>query len=141
MPEINDWSAWDRQIIEEFRANGGNLGGPLAGAPVLLLTTTGAKSGTLRISPLVYLSEGGQIYVFAGNRGGQSNPGWYYNLVAHPDVTVELGTETFQARAVVVEDTERERLGNIQLQKIPALADLMTKITRKVPAILLERKK
>ncbi|GCF08959.1 nitroreductase/quinone reductase family protein [Dictyobacter arantiisoli] len=141
MTEIQDLNEWDRQIIEKFRANGGNVGGQLAGAPLLLLTTTGAKSGQQRISPLVYLSQGGRIYVFAGNRGAPTNPGWYHNLVVHPDVTVELGTETFEARAIVVDSAEADRLGSIQVQKIPALAELQAKITRKVPAVLLERKK
>lgn len=131
----------NRQIIEEFRANGGNIGGQLAGAPLLLLTTTGAKSGKPRTCPLVYLSEGGRIYIFAGNRGAPTNPAWYHNLVAHPDVTVELGTEKFEARAIVLDSEEGERLGRIQLQKIPALAELAAKITRKIPAVLLERKK
>ncbi|QBD75247.1 nitroreductase family deazaflavin-dependent oxidoreductase [Ktedonosporobacter rubrisoli] len=131
----------DRQVIEEFRASGGHVGGRLAGAPLLLLTTTGAKSGEPRTTPLAYLSEGGHIYVFAGNRGAPTNPAWYHNLVAHPDVTVELGSEKFEARAIVLESAEGERLGKIQVQKIPALADLMTKITRKVPTVLLERKK
>jgi deazaflavin-dependent oxidoreductase (nitroreductase family) len=86
------------------------------------------------------LSEGGHIYVFAGNRGAPTNPAWYHNLVAHPDVIVELGTEKFEARATVVESAEGDRLGSIQVQKIPALASLAAKITRKVPVILLERK-
>jgi deazaflavin-dependent oxidoreductase (nitroreductase family) len=135
---INDW---DRQIIEEFRANGGNVGGQFAGVPLLLLTTTGAKSGQQRISPLAYLSEGGRIYIFAGNRGAPTNPNWYHNLVAHPDVTVELGTEKFEARATVIESTEWDRLGRIQLQKLPGLAEVQAKITRKIPVVLLERKK
>ncbi|HCI82727.1 MAG TPA: nitroreductase family deazaflavin-dependent oxidoreductase [Ktedonobacter sp.] len=141
MAEIHSLNDWDRQVIEEFRANGGNVGGPFAGVPVLLLTTTGAKSGESRTRPLVYLSEGGHIYVFAGNRGAPTNPAWYHNLVAHPDVTVEVGTEKFEARAIVVDDAEAERLGRIQLQKLPALAELQAKITRKVPVVLLERKK
>jgi deazaflavin-dependent oxidoreductase (nitroreductase family) len=140
MAEIYDSNDWDRQVIEEFRANGGKVGGPLASAPLLLLTTTGAKSGKPRTRPLVYLSEEGRIYVFAGNRGAPTNPAWYHNLLAHPDVTVELGTEKFAARAIVVDSAEGERLGRIQLQKIPALAELSEKITRKVPAVLLERK-
>ena len=138
MTEVNDW---DRRIIEEFRANEGNVGDPFAGVPLLLLTTTGAKSGQQRISPLAYLSEGGHIYVFAGNRGAPTNPGWYHNLVAHSDVTVELGTEKFEARATVVDNAEWDRLGRIQVQKLPALAELQAKITRKVPVVLLERKK
>lgn len=140
MTEINDWNDWDRRIIEEFRANGGNVGGQFAGAPLLLLTTTGAKSGQQRTTPLAYLSEGGRIYVFAGNRGASTNPGWYHNLVAHPDVTVEIGSEKFEARAIVLDSEEGERLGRIQVQKIPALAELAAKITRKIPAVLLERK-
>ncbi len=140
MTEMNNLNDWDRQVVEEFRANGGNVGGQLAGAPVLLLTTTGAKSGHQRVTPLVYLSEGGHIYVFAGNRGAPTNPGWYHNLVAHPDVIVELGTEKFEARATVIEGAEADRLGRIQLQKIPALEELAAKITRKIPVVLLERK-
>jgi deazaflavin-dependent oxidoreductase (nitroreductase family) len=140
MPESYDWKDLDRQVIEEFRASGGNVGGQLAGAPLLLLTTTGAKSGQQRTTPLVYLSEGGHIYVFAGNRGAPTNPAWYHNLVAHPDVTVELGAEKFEARATVVDSAEWDRLGSIQVQKIPALAELAAKITRKVPVVLLERK-
>ncbi len=140
MTEIHDWNDWDRRIIEEFRANGGSVGGQFAGVPLLLLTTTGAKSGEPRINPLAYLSEGGRIYVFAGNRGAPTNPGWYHNLIAHPDVTVEVGTEKFEARATVVESAEGDRLGSIQVQKIPALAELQAKITRNIPVVLLERK-
>ncbi len=138
---MNDMNNWDSQIVEEFRANGGNVGGPFAGTPLLLLTTTGAKSGEARTKPLAYLSEGGQIYVFGGNRGAPTNPSWYHNLVAHPDVTVEVGTETFEAKAIVVDSAEGERLGRIQLEKIPSLAELQAKITRQVPVVLLERKK
>jgi deazaflavin-dependent oxidoreductase (nitroreductase family) len=141
MTQINDFNEWDRRIIEDFRAKGGNIGGQYTGVPLLLLTTTGAKSGEPRTRPLVYLSEGGRIYVFAGNRGAPTNPSWYHNLVAHPDVTVEIGTETFEARAIVVDSAEGDRLGRIQLQKIPGLAELQAKITRQVPVVLLERKK
>lgn len=140
MAEIHDWNDWDHRIIEEFRANGGNIGGQYAGVPLLLLTTTGAKSGEPRTRPLVYLSEGGHIYVFAGNRGAPTHPAWYHNLLAHPDVTVELGTEKFEARAIVVASEEGERLGRVQVEKIPALASLAARLTRKVPVVLLERK-
>jgi deazaflavin-dependent oxidoreductase (nitroreductase family) len=140
MTERHDLNDWDRRIIEAFRTNGGNVGDQFTGVPLLLLTTTGAKSGEPRTRPLAYLSEGGHIYVFAGNRGVPTNPGWYHNLVAHPDVTVELGTEKFAARATVVESAEWDWLGSIQVQKIPALAELAAKITRKVPVVLLERK-
>ena len=131
----------NRQIIEEFRADEGNVGGQFAGVSLLLLTTTGAKSGQSRISPLAYLSEGGRIYIFAGNRGAPTNPNWYHNLVAYPDVTVELGTEKFGAKATVVDSTEWDSLGSIQLQKLRGLAEVHSKITRKIPVVLLERKK
>jgi len=134
---INDW---DRQIIEEFRANGGNVGGQFTGVPLLLLTTTGAQSGEPRTRPLAYLPEGGRIYIFAGNRDAPTNSAWYHNLVAHPDVTVELGPEKFEARATVVDSEEWDRLGSIQVQKLPGLTELQAKITRKVPVVLLERK-
>jgi deazaflavin-dependent oxidoreductase (nitroreductase family) len=140
LTEIQDVNEWDRQIVAEFRANGGNMSGQFAGAPLLLLTTTGAKSGQQRTRPLVYLLEGGQIYIFAGNRGAATNPAWYHNLVAHPDVTVEVGAEKFEARAIIIEGEEADRLGNIQLQKIPALAEITAKMTRKIPAVLLKRK-
>ncbi len=140
MTEKQEVKDWDRRIIEAFRAKGGNVGGQYVGVPLLLLTTTGAKSGEPRTSPLVYLSEGGRMYVFAGNRGAPTNPGWYHNLVAHPDVVVELGTEQFEARAIVVDSAQWDRLGSIQVQKIPALAALQAQITRKVPVVLLERK-
>jgi len=84
------------------------------------------------------LSEGSRIYVFAGNRGVLTNPSWYHNLVTHPDVTVELGTEKFEARATVIKSTEWDRLGSIQLQKLPGLAEVQAKITRKVPVVLLK---
>ncbi len=141
MTQMNDFNDWNRRIIEEFRANGGNVGGQFAGTPLLLLTTTGAKSGQQRTTPLAYLPEGGHIYVFAGNRGAPTNPGWYHNLVAHPDVIVEVGPEKFEARASVVDDAERERLGRVQVQRIPSLADMQARIQRKVPVVLLERKR
>jgi deazaflavin-dependent oxidoreductase (nitroreductase family) len=135
---INDW---DHQIIEAFRANGGNVGGQFAGVPLLLLTTTGAKSGEPRTSPLAYLRDAGRISIFAGNRGALTNPAWYHNLVAHPDVTVELGPEQFEARATVIESAEWDGLWSIQLQKLPGLAEVLAKTRRKIPVVLLERKK
>jgi deazaflavin-dependent oxidoreductase (nitroreductase family) len=139
MTQTPDFNEVDRQVIAEFRANAGKVGGQFAGAPVLLLTTIGAKSGEPRTRPLVYLSDAGRIYVFAGNRGASTNPAWYHNLLAHPDVTVELGSETFPARAIVVDRAEAERLGRLQLQKIPSLAEVQARITREVPVVLLER--
>jgi deazaflavin-dependent oxidoreductase (nitroreductase family) len=140
MPETIDFNEQDRQVVAEFRANNGQVAG-YTGVPLLLLTTIGAKSGGPRTRPLVYLAEAGNIYVLAGNRGASTYPAWYHNLVAHPDVTVELPNEKFEATAIVQDKAESERLGRIQLQRIPALADVQQKMTRDVPVVLLERKK
>ena len=94
MSDVQDWNS---KIIEEFRANGGEVGGPFAGAPVLLLHTTGAKTGRERVNPMMYLDLDGHRYVFASKAGADTNPDWYWNLVAHTDVTVEVGTETYEA--------------------------------------------
>jgi deazaflavin-dependent oxidoreductase (nitroreductase family) len=139
MPETSDFNEQDRQMVETYRANGGKIEG--YDTPLLLLTTTGAKSGEPRTRPLAYLSEGGNIYVLAGNRGASTYPAWYHNLVAHPDVTVEVGTEKFEATAIVQDKAESERLGRIQVQRIPALANMAQQMTRDVPVVLLERKK
>lgn len=133
---INDWN---RQIIEEFRANGGKVSGQFAGVPLLLLTTTGTKSGQPRIAPLAYLNEGGHIYIFAAKGGAPTNPDWYHNLVAHPDVTVEIGTERFAAKAVELQGEERDRVFALQIQRNPVVATYQEKTTRKIPVIELVR--
>ena len=130
---------WNSQIIEEFHANGGKVGGPFEGATLLLLTTTGAKSGRQRVSPLAYLSEGGHMYIFASKGGAPMNPDWYHNLMAHPKVTVEVGTEKFQVRAVVVTGEERDRIYAKQAQRMPGFAEYQRKTTRKIPVIELIR--
>ena len=107
MAEPNDWN---RKIIEEFHANKGKVGGPFEGAPLLLLTTTGAKSGQQRTTPLVYMPDGDRMLIFASKAGAPTNPDWYHNLVAHPQVTVEVGTETLNVTAVVITGEERDRL-------------------------------
>src|SRR5689334_22435787 len=91
---------WNQGIISEFRANGGKMtGGPFAGSPLLLLTTTGARTGRKLTSPLLYNTDGDRILVFASKGGAPTHPDWYHNLLANPEVTVELGTEKFQAKA------------------------------------------
>src|SRR5436305_1276650 len=99
MPEANDWN---RAIIEEFRAGGGKVGGQFAGAPLLLLTTTGAKSGQPRTAPVMYLAEGDRMYVFASKGGAPTNPDWYHNLVANPTASVEVGDERYDVKASVI---------------------------------------
>ncbi len=136
MAEPNDWN---RKIIEEFHANKGKVGGPFEGAPLLLLTTTGAKSGQQRTTPLVYMPDGDRMIIFASKAGAPTNPDWYHNLVAHPQVTVEVGTETLNVTAVVITGEERDRLYAKQAAINPGFAEYETKTTRKIPVIALER--
>ncbi len=130
---------FNQQVIAEFRANGGKVGGPFAGSPMLLLTTTGAKSGQPRTMPLVYTTDGDRIVILASKGGAPTNPDWYHNLVANPTVTVEQGTEKFQARAVVTEGEERERLYDQQAALMPGFAEYQKKTTRQIPVVVLER--
>lgn len=132
MSDLNDWNT---QIIEEFRANEGRVGGNFEGAPVLLLHTTGAKSGLERVNPMMYLEESGRIYVFASKAGADTNPDWYHNLVAKPEVSVELGTETFKANAVPLVGVERDRVYGEQASKYPGFAEYQEKTTRVVPVV------
>jgi deazaflavin-dependent oxidoreductase (nitroreductase family) len=133
---VNDWNA---QTIEAFRANGGKVGGQFEGAPMLLLTTTGAKSGQKRVNPMMYLAEGDAIYVFASKAGAPSNPDWYHNLVANPRVTVERGTETYEAIATPVTGAERDRIYAIQAERYPGFAEYQEKTTRTIPVVSLAR--
>jgi deazaflavin-dependent oxidoreductase (nitroreductase family) len=137
MPEVTDWN---QEIIEEFRANGGRVGGSFAGAPVLLLHTRGARTGKERVNPMMYLDLDGGRYVFASKAGADTNPDWYHNLVANPDVTVELGTETYQARAVVVPGESRDRIYAEQASRYPGFAEYAAKTKRVIPVVELRRK-
>jgi deazaflavin-dependent oxidoreductase (nitroreductase family) len=106
---------------------------------LLLLTTTGAKSGQTRVNPVAYLDDDDHLYVFASKAGAPTNPDWYHNLIAHPDVTVELGDETFAATAKVVDGAERDRIFALQKGAMPGFADYETKTDRVIPVIELVR--
>jgi deazaflavin-dependent oxidoreductase (nitroreductase family) len=134
--EVNDWNA---QLIEEFRANGGKVGGNFEGAPLLLLHTTGARSGTERTNPVMYQDLGsGRVAVFASKAGADTNPDWYHNVVAHPDVTAEIGTETRSFRARVAEDQEREPIWEKQKADYPGFAGYEAGTKRLIPVVILE---
>ena len=137
MTEMNDFN---RQIIEEFRANRGVVGGPFEGASMLLLTTTGAKSGKARVSPMVYRVEGERLFVFASKAGAPTNPDWYRNLLADPNVTVEVGAERFAAHATPVEGAERDRIYAAQAERYPAFTEYQEKTDRVIPVVALERR-
>ncbi|HEY7123789.1 MAG TPA: nitroreductase family deazaflavin-dependent oxidoreductase [Ktedonobacterales bacterium] len=123
-------------VIERFRANGGKVD---SHERLLLLTTTGAKSGKHYTSPIAYSTDGERLVILASKGGAPTNPDWYHNLVAHPVVTVELGAERFQARASVAEGQERERLFAQHAALMPGFAEYQQKTTRQIPVIVLTR--
>ena len=133
-------SNFNQAVIAEFRANGGKVGGYFAGANMLLLHTTGAKSGQPRVNPVVYVTDGARLVIIASKSGADSNPDWYYNLLANPIATVEVGTEQFQVRATpVTEEPERSRLYAKMVAHRPGFAEYEQKTSRKIPAVILER--
>jgi deazaflavin-dependent oxidoreductase (nitroreductase family) len=134
-----DWNEWNKEIIEEFRANGGQVGGHFAGKTLLLLHTTGAKSGLPRINPLACITDGDRLVIVASRAGATSNPDWYYNLVAHPQVTVEVGSEQFQAKATITVEPERTRLYEKMVQAHPVNAEYQHQTKRTIPVIVLTR--
>jgi deazaflavin-dependent oxidoreductase (nitroreductase family) len=137
MSDVQDWNA---RIIDEFRTNAGRVGGQFEGAPLLLLHTTGARSGAERVNPMLYLDLDGHRYVFASKAGADTNPDWYRNLVAHPDVTVEVGTESYAARAVDVVGPERDRIYAEQARRFSGFAEYAAKTNRVIPVVELERR-
>ena len=134
MSEVNDRN---KSIIAEFRANEGRVGGGFAGKTLLLLHTKGAKSRRERINPVAYVQDDGRLVVIASKGGAPTNPDWYYNILADPMVSVEVGTDTFQARATVAEEPERTRLYNKMVEMMPGFDDYRRKTTRKIPVIVL----
>ena len=139
MTEPNPRLEFNRGIIEEFRANAGVVGGPFEGRPMMLLTTTGAKSGRSLTSPLVYSRDGANMVVIASMGGAPTNPSWYHNLVANPSVTVEVGNETYQAAAEVQAGPERRRLFDQQAAEMDVFKEYEAKTTREIPVIVLRR--
>ena len=137
MAEMDDFNT---KIIEEFRANDGIVGGPFEGAPLVLLTTKGAKSGQPRVSPMMYRQEGERVFVFASKAGAPTNPDWYHNLVADPEVTVEVGVEKFGAHAHVITGAERDRIYTDHAAEYPGFAEYQEKTDRVIPVVELERR-
>jgi deazaflavin-dependent oxidoreductase (nitroreductase family) len=131
-------SDFNRKVIDEFRANEGKVGGPFEGAPVLLLTSTGAKSGEQRTTPVVYQQDGERMVIFASKAGAPENPAWYHNLRANPTATVEVGPDTVEVEAVVTDGDERERLFSKQKQLMPTFADYEQKTERQIPVVALQ---
>ena len=135
-------SDFNGKIIEEFRTNAGKVGGPFAGSDILLLHHTGARTGAERVSPLAYQRVGDSYAVFASKAGAPDNPAWYHNVIAHPEVSVEVGTESFQVTARVAQPAERDVIWTRQKERAPHFAQYEQKAApRKIPVILLDRLK
>ena len=134
MSEVNEWN---KKVIEEFRANEGRVGGNFEGKTLLLLHTKGAKSQQERINPVACVRDGERLVVIASKNGAPTHPDWYYNIVANPLVTVEVGTEKFEAHAAVSEEPERTRLYNKMVEVMPGFGDYLLKTTRVIPVIVL----
>ena len=136
---MSDMNDFNRQIIDEFRANDGKVGGGFAGAPMVLLHHTGAKSGTERVSPLVYQVVGDGWAVFASKGGAPDNPDWFHNVTANPQTTIEIGTDKFDVVARVAEGDEREAIWTKQKQDFPNFAEYEKNTDRTIPVVVLER--
>jgi deazaflavin-dependent oxidoreductase (nitroreductase family) len=128
-------SDWNSQVITEFRANEGQVGGNFAGAPLLLLHTVGAKTGQERVNPMMYLDLDGRLFVFASKAGADVHPAWYHNLVAHSDVTVEIGDRTLEVTAVPISGPERDHIYAVQSQRFPGFAEYQQKTQRIIPVV------
>jgi deazaflavin-dependent oxidoreductase (nitroreductase family) len=128
---------FNAQIIDEFRANEGRVGGMFQNMPLLLLHHTGARSGTAHVNPLAYLRDGDRYVIFASKGGAPDNPAWYHNLKAHPDMTIEVGTDSVDVRAEEAESGERDRLYATQSERSPQFTEYEAKAGRTIPVMVL----
>lgn len=136
---MSDPNDWNKKIIEEFRANEGKVGGHFENMTLLLLHTTGAKSGKPRLNPVAYLADGERYIVIASKGGADTHPAWYHNLVVNPEVSIEVGTQEFTARATVAPEPERSQLYKKVASVYPGFADYQRKTERIIPVVILER--
>jgi len=131
---------FNTQVINEFRENGGRVGGMFEGMPMLLLHHVGAKSGAARVTPLAYLEDDGRYAIFGSKGGAPENPAWYHNVLAHPDTTIEIGEQTIEVTAHEAHGEERDRIYAAQAARLPQFADYEKKTTRKIPVVVLTPK-
>ena len=136
---MSDLNERNKMIIDEFRANEGKVGGPFEGKTLLLLHTKGAKSKQERINPVACVQDGDRWVVIASKGGAPTHPDWYHNVVADPQVTVEVGTEKFQAKAIVAEEPDRSRLYEQMVAVMPGFDNYRRNTTRIIPVIVLTR--
>ena len=132
--------SFDAKTIDEFRRNHGKVGGIFEGSPLLLLNAIGARTGKLRVKPVMYLKDGERYVVFASKGGYPTNPDWYHNLKAHPDIRIEVGDETIDVHADEVKDSARNELYERQSKLYPQFAEYQRKTKRIIPVFALTRK-
>ncbi len=134
---MSEWNDNNKRIIDEFRANSGKVGGHFEGRTLLLLHTRGARSGQEHINPVAYVRDGDRYVVIASKGGAPTNPDWYYNLIANPEVTVEVGKDKFPVHAAVTQEPERTRLYNKMVEMMPGFDEYRKKTTRQIPVFVL----
>ncbi len=134
---MNDWN---EKVITEFRANGGKVGGDFEGAPLLLLHSTGAKSGQERVNPIMYQAVGDGFAIFASKAGADTHPDWYFNLKAHPEARIEVGADEIDVMARILDAQPRESIWQEQKARYPGFADYEAKTERVIPVLMLERR-
>jgi deazaflavin-dependent oxidoreductase (nitroreductase family) len=139
MADTNPYEEFNQKIIAQFRSNEGKVGAPFEGRPMILISHKGAKSGKVRTTPLVYTTDGDRLVIIASKGGAPTSPDWYHNLKANPDVTIEVGTDKFEARAEEVTGDERRRLYESQAALMPNFTEYQQKTSREIPVIVLHR--
>ena len=138
---MSDFQGWNQKIVDEFRSNEGRVGGPFEGAPMIIIHTKGRTSGKEYENPLVYQAVGDNFVIIASKGGAPTHPDWYRNLMANPEIEVEVGTERYKVRARELEGDEREKVWTKQKELMPGFADYeqKTRGIREIPVVLLER--
>ena len=136
---LEEMLAINGNVIEEFRANGGKVSGMFANEPLLLLTTTGAKSGQKRTNPLVHTLDGDRVVIIASFGGAPTHPAWFLNIQANPEVTIELPGESFTPKAVIPDGEERQRIYDQHAAQMPRFADYQAMTTRQIPVVVIPR--
>jgi len=138
---MSEYADWNAQIIDEFRTNGGHVGGNFEGAPMLILHSTGAKTGQERLAPMMYQAVDGGYAVFASKAGAPDNPDWYHNLVANPDASIEIaggsGVDRLAVTAEVLQGDARDAIWEVQKERYPGFAEYEEKTDRVIPVVLL----
>ena len=136
---MNKFNDWNKMIIKEFRANGGKVGGQFENMTLLLLNTVGVKSGKIRVNPVAYINDGSRFIIAASKAGADTNPDWFNNLVAHPEIEIEVGDQRFKVNASVSDEPERTELYEKMVSKYPGFADYVVKASRVIPVVVLTK--